>query len=136
MLLTYTFGVFQTVEMRKGQRVPPEFAFFTFSVLVIVLKLGLAVVVPKASSSIAVVHQRHQHVVRELLGYSQSQAELMRGLTGKLDAKLTIDEPDSGQRRDPVEFGMLTPIGKQRFSPEGGALAALVMAADSVREKF
>ena len=79
MLLTYTFGVFQTVEMRKGQRVPPEFAFFTFSVLVIVLKLGLAVAVPKASSSIAVAHQRHQHVVRELLGYSQSQAELMRG---------------------------------------------------------
>ena len=29
------FEVFQTVELREGERIPPEFAFFTFSVITI-----------------------------------------------------------------------------------------------------
>ena len=45
LLLTYTFGVFQTVELREGERIPPEFAFFTFSVITISFKMAVAVMV-------------------------------------------------------------------------------------------
>jgi anoctamin-5 len=119
LLLTYTFGVFQTVELREGERIPPEFAFFTFSVITISFKMAVAVMVPDEMASIPVVAARHQHLVQQLLGLSQTEAELMKSKAGKLTVKLSIDAPNSGQLRDPAEFGMLNGHARRMMSKVG-----------------
>ena len=80
------FEVFQTVELREGERIPPEFAFFTFSVITISFKMAVAVMVPDEMASIPVVAARHQHLVQQLLGFSQTEAELMKSKAGKSGA--------------------------------------------------
>jgi hypothetical protein len=106
-LLTYTFGVFRDVELREGQTIPPAFAFFSFSTAIISFKVAIAIAVPDDHASCGVVVARHHHLVRQLLGFSSKEADLMHGKDGQLGVNLNIDPAESGQLRDPSEFGLL-----------------------------
>jgi hypothetical protein len=109
LLLTYTFEVFKEVKF-GDQPVPSGAAFFAFAVLIIAFKLLIAVLVPDDPQSVMTVLQRQEHLTRKLLGFSSSDARLMQGTTGALKVNMAIDDPDSGQTREPTEFGML--VGK------------------------
>jgi hypothetical protein len=115
LLLTYTFGVFKGLEFQE-QPIPDVFALFAFVVIIVSCKMLVGVLVPDEPESVTTALRRHAYLIRQLLGFSNSQAKLMQGKEGKLGVKLTIDAPDSGQLREPSEFGMLKGNSKKMLT--------------------
>lgn len=111
-LVCYTFGHFDNPPGYFGNK-GRSFYFMGLVAMLVCARVLLAVLVPDVPENIHIIEQ-HQEWIRDCL--EQEDKPHIREAVDIRALDLVIDQPESGELRDPLEFGVTTEAVRNRVS--------------------